>query len=211
MTDASLPRMVNQIPGGDGENDRQDLEHEDLADVAVFAPELEETDASLPRTSGAGEESGIGPFSRDASGLAYEEDCDEKARLSQWLDALKKNEDLPPLMWSALAFEALGRDRVFAALCLARSPSLPRHCFVRDKARHHLTARHAGFRHAQHRHPRRQDLMTRPIDFARAIEAIAKRERREIDRLALARESRACRNTPAGEVIPSCRSSSNSA
>ena len=157
MTDASLPRMVNQIPGGDGENDRQDLEDEDLADVAVFAPELEETDALLPRTSGAGEESGIGPFSRDASGLAYEEDCDEKARLSQWLDALKKNEDLPPLMWSALAFEALGRDRVFAALCLARSPSLPRLCFVGDKARDHLTALHAGFRHAQHRHPRRQD------------------------------------------------------
>jgi hypothetical protein len=59
---------------------------------------------------------------------------------------------------------------------------------ARDKARHHLPALHAGFRHAQYRRTRRQDLTTGLIEFARAIEAMAKREMKEIDRLTLARE-----------------------
>jgi hypothetical protein len=142
----------------------------------------------LARTSGAAEESRFGPFSRDASGLVYDEDCDEEARLSQWLEALKENEDLPPLMSAALAFEAweeiapLQRRAWLGPLLAA---ALLR---ARDKARHHLPALHAGFRHAQYRRARRQELTTRLIEFAQAIEAMARREMKEIDRLILARE-----------------------
>jgi hypothetical protein len=59
---------------------------------------------------------------------------------------------------------------------------------ARDKVRHHLPALHAGFRHARYRRARRQDLTTKLVEFAQAIEAMAKRELKEIDRLMLARE-----------------------
>ncbi len=102
----SLPLRVGQNPDGDSENDEHGFEFDDIAGVASFAAQFKEIDALLARTSRATKESGIGPFSRDASGLVYDEDCDEEARLSQWLEDLKANEDLPAAMSAALAFEA---------------------------------------------------------------------------------------------------------
>ncbi|MGO9430999.1 RHE_PE00001 family protein [Rhodoblastus sp.] len=187
-SNTSPPRSFAQNPGSDGENEKEEFEYEDAADAPSFATEFEEIDALLARTSAAAQDCRIGPFSRDASGLVYDEDCDEEARLSQWLEGLKENEDLPPLMSAAFAFDAweeiapLQRRAWLGALLAA---ALLR---ARDKARHHLPALHAGFRHAQYRRARRQDLSTRLIGFAQAIEATAKREMKEIDRLTLARE-----------------------
>jgi hypothetical protein len=41
---------------------------------------------------------------------------------------------------------------------------------ARHKARHHLPALHAGFRHARYRRARRQDLTTKLVEFAQAID-----------------------------------------
>ena len=184
----SIPLRVGQSPDGDSENDEHGVEFDDIGGVTSFAAEFKEIDALLARTSGAAKESGIGLFSRDASGLVYDEDCDEEARLSQWLEDLKAHEDLPAVMSAALAFEAweeiapLQRRAWLGPLLAA---ALLR---ARDKARHHLPALHAGFRHARYRRARRQDLTTRLVEFAQAIEAMARREMKELDRLTLARE-----------------------
>lgn len=108
--------------------------------------------------------------------------------MAQWLEDLKANEDLPAVMSAALALEAweeiepLQRRAWLGPLLAA---ALLR---ARDKTRHHLPALHAGFRHAQYRRACRQDLTTRLIEFAQAIEAMARREMKEIDRVTLARE-----------------------
>ncbi len=187
---APLPLRVAQIAGGDGESDsdKQDFEYEDIAGVASFTSEFEEIDALLARVSGTAKESRIGPFSRDASGLVYDEDWDEEARLSQWLEHLKENEDLPPLMSAALAFEAWEEIMPFQRRTWLGPLLAAALLRARDKARHHLPALHAGFRHAQYRRARRQDMTTRLVEFAQAIEAMAKCEIKEIDRLTLARE-----------------------
>jgi hypothetical protein len=185
---ASLPLSAVQIPGRDGEKDKEELENEDIGGVTSFAAEFEEIDALLARTSRVAKESGIGPFPRDSSGLVYDEDWDEEARFSEWLDHLKENGRLPPLMSAALAFEAWEEILPFqrrAWLGPLLAAALLR---ARDKTRHHLSALHAGFRHAQYRRARRQDLTSRLIEFAQAIEAMAKHDMKEIDRLTLARE-----------------------
>ena len=104
-SNAALSRRVDQVPDGDAENDKQDFEYEDVAE-SRHSPRNSRRSTHCSRERPERRKRAGRPVSRDASGLVYDEDCDEEARLSQWLEALKENEDLPPLMSAALAFEA---------------------------------------------------------------------------------------------------------
>ena len=58
----------------------------------------------------------------------------------------------------------------------------------RGKTRHHLSALHAGFRHAKYRRSRQSDLKSRLTAFAHAVEVMATADSKKLDRLTLARE-----------------------
>lgn len=166
--------------------------------------EFVEIDALLARTSKVEKSPEICAVTKDSSGLIYDEDWDEEARLSEWRTSLEETRRLPSLMAAAFAFEAweaieplqhrpwLGPLLVSALLR------------ARGKTRHHLPVLHAGLRRAQYRHARQHDLATRLVKFAQAVEGIAKADSKEVDRLTLARELllRKCKGRRANSRLP---------
>jgi hypothetical protein len=91
---------------------------------------------------------------RENSGLIYDEDWDESARLSEWRQAVEETCASPPLMAAGLAFDAWEvidplQHRAWLGLLLVAA--LLR---ARGKTRHHLAAVHAGLRRAKYRRSR---------------------------------------------------------
>jgi hypothetical protein len=169
-------------------DDREEFEFERDGGEAALTSEFDEIDALLARTSRATRDIEPASMKRDDSWLVYDEDWDEADRLSQWRERLEETRNLPPLIAAGLtlddweAIEPLQRSAWLGSLLAA---DLLR---ARGKARHHLPALHAGFRHAKYRRIRQHDLASRLIAFAQAIEAMAKADSKELDRLTLARE-----------------------
>jgi hypothetical protein len=165
----------------DGELDDEDGE-------TIITGEFAEIDELLARTSRPIERIQPAPPKRDDSGLVYDEDWDDQARLAEWRERLGRSQNLPPLMAASVALDAweeiepLQRSAWLGSLLAA---ALLR---SRGKTRHHLTALHSGFRQAKFRRVGGDDLETRLIAFACAIEAMAKADSKELDRLTLARE-----------------------
>ncbi|WP_036288002.1 RHE_PE00001 family protein [Methylosinus sp. PW1] len=165
----------------DGELNEEDSE-------TILTGEFDEIDALLARTSRVIARSEPAPLKRDDSGLVYDEDWDDEARLAEWRERLGRTQNLPPLMAASVALDAweelepLQRSAWLGPLLAA---ALLR---CRGKTRHHLTALHSGFRQAKYRRVGRDDLETRLNAFACAIESMAKADSKELDRLTLARE-----------------------
>lgn len=166
--------------------------------------EFDEIDALLARTSRATSHSEPVSLKRNDSWLVYDEDWDEKGRLSQWRERLEETANLPPLLAAGLALDAWE-----AIEPLQRSPWLGPLLAAdllraRGKTRRHLAALHTGFRHAKYRRIRQHDLASRLIAFAQAIEAMAKADSKELDRLTLARELllRKCSGKRANSKLP---------
>jgi len=164
-----------------GELDEEDGE-------TIRTGEFAEIDELLARTSRVIERSEPAPPMRDDSGLVYDEDWDEEARLAEWRERLGRTQNLPPLMAASVALDAweeiepLQRSAWLGPLLAA---ALLR---SRGKTRHHLTAMHSGFRQAKYRRVGRDDFESRSVAFACAIETTAKADSKELDRLTLARE-----------------------
>ncbi|MBG0808170.1 DUF1612 domain-containing protein [Methylosinus sp. H3A] len=165
----------------DGELDDEDGE-------TISTGEFDEIDELLARTSRVIERSEPAPLKRDDSGLVYDEDWDEEARLAEWRECLGRTQNLPPLMAASVALDAweeiepLQRSAWLGPLLVA---ALLR---SRGKTRHCLTALHSGFRQVKYRRVGRDDFESRLLAFACAIETMAKADAKELDRLTLARE-----------------------
>lgn len=184
--DKSPARITQMQSVEDDDVDEQALDHRD--GEGAQTGEFDEIDALLGRTSrGAGH---IEPVSvkRDDSWLVYDGDWDEESRLSQWRERLEQTKIVPPLIAAGLALDAweliepLQRSAWLGPLLAAE---LLR---ARGKTRRHLPALHAGFRHARYRRIHQHDLASQLIAFALAMEAMAKADSKELDRLTLARE-----------------------
>jgi hypothetical protein len=179
-----------------------DLDDED--GETIPAGEFAEIDELLARTSRVIERSEPAPLKRDDSGLVYDEDWDEEARLAEWRDCLGRTQNLPPLMAASVALDAweeiepLQRSDWLGPLLAA---ALLR---SRGKTRHYLTALHSGFRQAKYRRVGWDDFETRLVAFACAIETMAKADSKELDRLTLARELllRKCKDRRANSRMP---------
>lgn len=186
------------------EGDPEELEFELRDDEAMAPGEFDDIDALLTRASRA--TSPIEPASlrRDDSGLVYDDDWDEEARLSEWREDLNEHQTLPPLMAAGLALDAWERidplqhqawQGPLLAAALLRT---------RGKTRHHLAALHAGFRRAKYSYSRQHDLATRLMAFAQAIETMANFDLKELERLTLVREIllRKCKGRRANSKLP---------
>ena len=68
--------------------------------------EFAEIDALLARTSKVDKPPEAPNFARENFGLIYDQDWDERARLSEWRQGLEETSALPPLMAAGLAFDA---------------------------------------------------------------------------------------------------------
>jgi hypothetical protein len=75
----------------DGELDEED-------DETIRIGEFDEIDELLARTSHVIERSEPAPLKRDDSGLVYDEDWNEEARVAEWHQRLGRTQNLPPLM-----------------------------------------------------------------------------------------------------------------
>jgi hypothetical protein len=150
--------------------------------------EFDEIDALLARTSNVMRSPEAIPLLRENSGLIYDEDWDEEARLYEWREVVEKTRALPPVMAAGLVFDAweaidpLQHRAWLGPLLIA---ALLRE---RGKTRHHLAAIHTGLRRAKYRRSRQHDAASRLISFAQAIEAMANADMKELDRMTLARE-----------------------
>lgn len=154
-------------------------------DEYVLAAEFDEIDALIARTSAT---TPAKCPRRDDSGLVYNEDWDEDRLLAEWRAALDETETMPPLIAAALAYDAwetiepLQHQGWLGALLAGAVLR------ARGKTRHHLAALYVGFRHMRGRRSRVQDLTTRLVGFAAAVETTATLGMREIERLSLSRE-----------------------
>ncbi|TDX60531.1 DNA binding protein with HTH domain [Methylosinus sp. sav-2] len=188
--------------GAMGEAADRELDDED--DETILTGEFAEIDELLARTSRVIERSEPPPLKRDDSGLVYDEDWDEEARLAEWRECLGRTQNLPPLMAASVALDAweeiepLQRSAWLGPLLAA---ALLR---SRGKTRHCLTALHSGFRQAKYRRAGRDDFESRLVAFACAIETMAKADSKELDRLTLARELllRKCKGRRANSRMP---------
>ena len=88
------------------EGDPEELEFERLDDEAMATGEFDDIDALLTRTSRVTSPIEPPSLKRDDSGLVYDDDWDEEARLSEWREHLKEHQTLPPLMAAGLALDA---------------------------------------------------------------------------------------------------------
>jgi hypothetical protein len=185
-----LHRAVCEPTTGSGalDEDAADGDLDDEDGETIRSGEFDEIDVLLARTSRVIARSEPAPLKRDDSGLVYDEDWDEHARLAEWREHLGRTQHLPPLMAASIALDAweeiepLQRSAWLGPLLAA---ALLR---SRGKTRHHLAALHSGFRHAKYRRAGRDDFAARSVAFACAIEAMAKADSKELDRLTLARE-----------------------
>jgi hypothetical protein len=181
-----------------------DRELDDVGGETTLTGEFAEIDELLVRTSRATERSEPALLKRDDSGLVYDEDWDEEARLAEWRQRLGRVQHLPPLMAASVALDAweeiepLQRTAWLGPLLAA---ALLR---SRGKTRHHLSALHSGLRHAKYRRVNREHLEARLIAFACAIETMAKADVKELDRLTLARALllRKCEGRRANSRMP---------
>lgn len=189
--------------GQDAEDEGEFPDDDDEA--CVSSSEFAEIDALLARTSSSVAKPVPSTVARrDESGLVYDVDWDEEALLAEWRSAVKATETVPPLIVGALAYEAwetiepLQHQGWLGALLVA---DLLR---SRGKTRHHLASLFVGFRHIRYRRSRQQDLATRLIGFAEAVETTAVLGMKEIDRLALSREllSRKCSGRRGNSKLP---------
>jgi hypothetical protein len=184
--------------------DAADGELDDEDGKTIITGEFAEIDELLARTSRVIERTHPAPLKRDDSGLVYDEDWDEEARLAEWRECLGRTQNLPPLMAASVAldvWEEIGPLQRSAWLGPLLAAALLR---SRGKTRHCLTALHSGFRQAKYRRVGRDDLETRLVKFACAIETMAKADSKELDRLTLARELllRKCKGRRANSRMP---------
>ncbi|MBG0812407.1 DUF1612 domain-containing protein [Methylosinus sp. H3A] len=166
--------------------------------------EFDEIDKLLARTSRLTECIEPAQRKRDDSGLVYDDDWDEEARLTEWRARLGETANLPPLMAAGVALDAweeiepLQHSPWLGPLLVA---TLLRR---RGKTLHHLSALHAGFRHTKYRTSRQSDYGSRLMAFAHAVELMAKADSKELDRLTLARELllRKCKDRRTNSRLP---------
>lgn len=196
--------MFEPTAGSGAMDEAADGELDDEDGETIITGEFAEIDELLARTSCATESIAFPPRKRDESGLVYDDDWDEEGRLAEWRERLGQTTNLPPLMAAGVALDAwediepLQRNAwlgpLLAGALLRRN----------GKTRHHLSALHAGFRHAKYRRICRSDFESRLMAFAHAIEVMAKADSKELDRLALARELllRKCKDRRTNSRLP---------
>lgn len=129
-----------------------------------------------------------------------DEDGDEEGCLSEWRERMEASKTLPPLMAAGLALEVwnaieLLEHQAWLGAALLRA---------RGKTHYHLPAMHAGFRYGKYRRSRQNDLATRLIAIAQAIETMANEDSKEVDTLMLAREIllRKCKGKRSNSKMP---------
>jgi len=152
-------------------------EHDDLD----LADELAALDAALARSQQ------ILSATRTRDPVVYDPDWDEDEKLEEWRDAVRRTNDLPPILAAAMVLEAwdsieplqhslwLGR---LLASALLRS---------RGKARNHLPCLNSGLRTLQRERRRAPDRGSRLVAFIEAFSAGAAKGLEDHDRWSLAR------------------------
>jgi hypothetical protein len=168
---------------GDGypDNDDADLLQTEDRDDLDLAEEFAALDAAITRSqqllSGA----------RPRDPVVYDPDWGEDEKLGEWRDAVRRTNDLPPVLAAAIALEAwdsieplqnspwLGRLLVSALL---RS---------RAKARNHLPCLNTGLRALPSERRRARDRSARVVAFIEAFSAAVVKGLEDHDRWALAR------------------------
>ncbi|MBM3624356.1 MAG: DUF1612 domain-containing protein, partial [Alphaproteobacteria bacterium] len=113
---------------------------------------------------------------------------DEESRLAEWRDRLDETLTLPPLIAAGLALDAWEEIEPLQHRAWLGPLLVSAHLRVRGKTRNHLIALHAGLRAAKYRCARQHDRTTRLTRFAETIATMAEADRKELDRLTLARE-----------------------
>ncbi|WP_400770911.1 RHE_PE00001 family protein [Methylosinus sporium] len=186
---AGSPQNAASAPtNGSRAMDEADEEPDDEEGETFGAGEFDEIDELLTRTSRVIERAQPAPLKRDDSGLVYDDDWDQEARIAEWRGRLDGARNLPPLMAACVALDAweeiepLQHSAWLGPLLAAASLR------SRGKTRHYLPALHAGFRQAKYRRVGRDDFESRLTALACAIESMAKADSKELDRLTLARE-----------------------
>lgn len=191
--------------GATTDHDNEDVpEFEQDANERVSSSEFGEIDALLARTSNVASPPKTFSVTREGSGLIYDEDWDEEARLTEWRIGLEETHSLPSLMAAGLAFEAWETIEPLQHRAWLGPLLVSALLRARGKMRHHLMTLHAGLRRAKYRRRHKHDLATKLITFAQAIEAMANFDMKEIDRLTLARELllRKCKGRRGNSKLP---------
>ena len=197
--------LLEATAAGSGAIEDEDVAEDELETVErASTGEFDEIDELLARTSRLAERIEPAQRKRDDSGLVYDVDWDEEARLAEWRERLGKASNLSPLMAAGVAFDAwediepLQHSPWLGTLLVA---ALLRRW---GKTLYHLSALHAGLRHAKFRRSWQSDFEARLTAFAHAIEVMAKADAKELDRLTLARELllRKCKDRRTNSRLP---------
>jgi hypothetical protein len=175
--------VAGQGRGAGGSEDEDDgglLEAEERDDLDL-ADEFAALDAAVARSQQ------LLSTARSRDPVVYDPDWDEDEKLEEWLDAVRRTSDLPPVLAAAIAVEAwdsiepsqhspwLGRLLVSTLL---RS---------RGKARYHLPCLNTGLRALTRERRRARDRSARLVAFIEAFSAGAAKGLEDHDRWILAR------------------------
>lgn len=178
---------AEQVDRG-GEGPKVELDEDD-----ALSPELAEIDAVLARTKWLVDGGAPGDQKKQASEVSVGEllirdpDWDEAERIAEWLELVKKVEQLPPTLAAAILFEGwehlepLQRQHWLGQVLVSDFLRL------RGKVRSHLLAFSVGLREISRERRRARDKTTRLIAFLDAMHAAASAGIKDIDRLALAK------------------------